>query len=82
MTNKKPEGGTATQDPPLPAYDEGHVESVHEGRAQGRDDEPRTGQAPHAKDTREQDPKLSDRPDPFMSSEVAKEAAPDPKQTS
>jgi hypothetical protein len=61
---------------PLPAYDEGRVESVHEGRGLGRDEDPRTGQKPSAPGA--QDPKLADQDDAFVSSEAV---AHDPDRT-
>ena len=72
---QKPEagGGVATQEPPLPAYDEGRVESVGEGSGQGRDDSLRTAESP-TPDDHSQAPKLSDQPDAFISSEVAESA--------
>jgi hypothetical protein len=75
---RRPEPAEEPQ-PTLPAYDEGRVESLHAGRGQGEDEDPRTGQEPG--ETRAQDPKLSDLPDAFMSSEVAATAG-DPKRTS
>jgi hypothetical protein len=71
------DGGTLTEEPPLPAYDEGHVESVHEGALPPDDTEP--GAIPEPT-TRGQDPKLADQPDAFISSEVAKDA--DSRKTS
>jgi hypothetical protein len=73
-------GGTATEDPILPAYEEGHVESVQEGSGQSRDEDPRTGQPRPADEHRRQEPKLSDNPDPFVSSELVGHV--DPKKTS
>jgi len=59
--------------PPLPAYDEGHIESVGEGSGLGRDENRNTGAG--APD-RSQAPKLSDQKDAFVSSEVAEELEP------
>jgi len=68
---EEPKGAaTAVQEPPAPAYDEGHVESVHSGVGQGVDEDPRTGEGKPA-ETEDQTPKHADQPDPFMSSEVA-----------
>ena len=74
-------GGAATEDPVLPAYDEGRVESVGEGRGQSKDEDPRTGQRPpDDADDGGQDPKLADQADRFVSSELVGDV--DPKKTS
>src|SRR5262245_5051959 len=71
-----PDGKNRTKgrQPMLPSYDEGHVESVGEGRGQGRDEDPRTGQGSGRRTEREQQPKGAVPRDRFMSSEVAAEA--------
>jgi hypothetical protein len=69
-------GGTMTEDPPLPAYDEGRVESLGEGTGQ---DEEAVEREPMATSSA-QNPKLADQRDAFISSEAAKEA--NPKTTS
>jgi hypothetical protein len=75
------EGGVATEEPATATYDEGHVESLHAGVGQGRDEDPRTGEGIPA-ETDDPHPKLSDRTDPFISSEVADRLPPKSKTTS
>ena len=65
--------------PPLPAYDKGRVESIHEGRGQGRDEDPRIGREPSEPGA--QDPTRADQTDAFISSEVADDRT-NPKTTS
>jgi hypothetical protein len=81
------EGGTATEDPVLPAYDEGRVDGVHEGDGLGHDADPRTGEGvPSDKDEDDEAgiiaPKGSDQIDPFPSSEVADKIGPYNRTTS
>jgi hypothetical protein len=83
----KRDGGTATEDPVLPVYDEGRVESVHEGDGLAHDVDPRTGQGvPPDEDEDEEAgiiaPKGSDQIDPFPSSEVADKIGPYNRTTS
>jgi len=63
----------------LPAYDEGHVESVHEGAIPTEENAEEAGRLPEPT-ARKQEPKLSDQPDAFISSEVARDQ--DPRRTS
>jgi hypothetical protein len=62
---------------PLPAYDEGRVESLHEGVIES---EATKEPGPVSRSVGKQDPKHADQPDAFISSEAAKEA--DPHTTS
>jgi hypothetical protein len=63
---QEPSGSTTgTEEPPLPAYDEGYVESVHGGRGQGEDED----RMPPPPDEREQEPKRSGQPDVLVQRE-------------
>jgi hypothetical protein len=75
------QGGVATEEPATASYDGGGVESLHAGVGQGHDEDPRTGEGIPA-ETDDPHPKLSDRLDPFISSEVADRLPPKSKTTS
>jgi hypothetical protein len=79
-----PSGGTAVEEPVLPAYDEGRVESVHEGEGLSEDPDPRTGEGKPADDAKPDIivPKGADRIDAFPSAEVADRIGPYNKTTS